>query len=78
MVVTVAHAGRSVLVDVGGGRRITLDAFGARVWALLDQRPTLPRLLAGLSDEPGTADDLSTEVTRLLASWRALGVIDWR
>jgi hypothetical protein len=68
----------AVLVDVDGGRRITLDAFGTRVWQLLAHQPTLPALVERLRDDGVGAERLADDVVRLLARWREMGVIAWR
>jgi hypothetical protein len=66
-----------VIIDVAGGRRLTLDQFGYRLWIALGERPTLAALLMGLREEAGSAEQLAEDVTRLLARWRAIGVISW-
>lgn len=63
---------------MGGGRRLTLDSFGSRVWTLLDDEPTLPLLLERLRDDPVSDHRLSADVRRLIAWWEVLGVITWR
>ena len=68
----------TVLVDVGAGRRITLDPFGGHVWMQLADQPTLPALVARLRDAGASAERIAEDVTRLLAWWRAMGVIVWR
>jgi hypothetical protein len=68
----------TVLVDVGAGRRITLDLFGSHVWMQLADQPTLPALIALLRDDGSSAERLAEDVTRLLARWDASGVITWR
>ena len=77
-VVTCPRDDELSLIDMGAGRRITLDPFGQRVWAALTERPTLALLLARLRDDDTTAERLAEDVTRLLARWRAWGVIIWR
>lgn len=79
--VPVARRDEIVLVDMRGGRRITLDRFGRRVWAQLADRPTLPLLVEQLRDggDGGDhADQLTERVTGLLAYWSERGVIVWR
>jgi hypothetical protein len=66
-----------VIIDIAGGRRLTLDQLGHRVWAALGDRPTLAALIAGLREDGGSAERLAEDVTRLLARWRAIGVISW-
>jgi hypothetical protein len=78
LVAPIACADGIVLVDVSGGRRITLDAFGSRVWELLAGEPTLPVLVEGLRDDGTRAERLADDVVRLLARWREMGVITWR
>jgi hypothetical protein len=68
----------TILVDVNGGRRITLDPFGSRVWALLTDEPTLPVLVERLRDEGTRSEQLAEDVTRLLERWREMGLIAWR
>jgi hypothetical protein len=65
-------------VLVGAGRRITLDRFGSHVWMQLADQPTLPALVARLRDAGASAERIAEDVTRLLAWWRAMGVIAWR
>jgi hypothetical protein len=77
-VATVERATSVVLVDMGGGRRLTLDSFGSRVWTLLDDEPTIPLLLERLRDDQVSDRRLSDDVRRLIAAWEALGVISWR
>jgi hypothetical protein len=67
-----------VLVDMGRGRRLTLDSFGSRVWTLLDDQPTLPLLFERLRDDLPSDDRLSADLRRLVAEWETLGVIVWR
>ena len=67
-----------LLLDMGQGRRITLDLFGSRLWSELRQEPTLGSLLTALRDDGGSSERLAEDVTRLLARWRAGGVITWR
>lgn len=76
--VPVEGSDRLVLVGMAVGQRITLDAFGRRVWALLGKEPTLPFLIEALRDGQVRADRLAEDVTRLLARWQSLGVIAWR
>ncbi len=66
------------LTNMATGRRITLDDFGARVWALLGEQPTLPALVVRLRDDGTSAERLAEDVTRLLARWRASSLIAWR
>jgi Coenzyme PQQ synthesis protein D (PqqD) len=68
----------TVLVDVGAGRRITLDRFGSYVWMQLADQPTLPTLVARLRDAGTSTERVAEDVTRLLAWWRGVGVIAWR
>jgi hypothetical protein len=77
-VAPVERADGIVLVDVSGGQRITLDAFGSNVWRLLADQPTLPLLLERLRDEHTRADRVAEDVARLLMRWLELGVIAWR
>jgi hypothetical protein len=67
----------SVLIDVGRGRRLALDEFGCRVWTALGRQPTLAQLIAGLHEDGGSVERLAEDITRLLARWRAGGVITW-
>jgi hypothetical protein len=67
----------AVLADSDAARRLVIDAFGRRVWALLVDRPTLASLVMRLRDEGTPAERLAEDVTRLLARWRAAGVIAW-
>jgi hypothetical protein len=67
----------NVIIGVAGGRRLTLDQLGLRVWTALGARPTLAALIAGLREDGGSAERLAEDVTRLLARWRAIGVISW-
>lgn len=78
MVAVGVIADRLALVDVGGGRRITLDAFGSRVWTLLVDHPTLPILLERLRCDGGRPEQIAEDATRLLAHWRQRGLIAWR
>lgn len=68
----------TLLLDVGQGRRIALDLFGSRLWSELQPEPTLTTLLTALRDDGASAERLAEDVTRLLARWRAGGVITWR
>ena len=77
-VVACPRDGGLLLIDVGAGRRIALDPFGQRVWTALTDRPTLALLLARLRDDDTPVERLAEDVTRLLARWRAWGVITWR
>jgi hypothetical protein len=67
-----------VLLDMGAGRRITLDGFGRRVWLGLVDHPSLGALVARLRDEDTPAERLAEDVTRLLARWGARDLIIWR
>jgi hypothetical protein len=66
------------LIELSGGRRITLQRFGARVWTLLVDRPTLPILLERLRRDGGRPEQIAEDTTRLLAHWRQRGMIEWR
>jgi hypothetical protein len=77
-VVACTRADGTVLVDVGAGRRVTLDRFGDEVWMQLADQPTLPELVARLRDTGTPAERVAEDVTRLLAWWRGAGVITWR
>jgi hypothetical protein len=77
-VVSCPRADGTVLVDLGAGRRITLDLFGSQVWMRLADQPTLAALVARVSDDGTSAERLAEDVTRLLARWRAMGAITWR
>jgi len=77
-VVPIVRGDATVLLDVGGGYRIALDAFGSRVWALLDDAPTLPVLIERLRDGGARPEQLAEDVMRLLARWKEHGVIAWR
>jgi hypothetical protein len=77
-VIAVPRDDGTVLLDVGQGRRINLDGFGARVWSALGAQPSLPALITGLRDDGTPTQRLAEDVTRLLARWRASGIITWR
>ena len=77
-VVDCPRPGGVLLLDVGQGRRITLDLFGSRLWSEVRQAPTLTSLLTVLRDDGASSERLAEDVTRLLARWRAGGVITWR
>ena len=77
-VVPMEQAGSIVLVDLNAGQRVTLDAFGRKVWALLADQPSLPLLMEWLRDGTTRADLLAEDLTRLLARWLELGLIAWR
>jgi hypothetical protein len=77
-VVACTRAEGTVLVDVGAGRRVTLDWFGDEVWMQLADQPTLPELVARLCRADASAERIAEDVTRLLAWWRGMGVITWR
>ena len=77
-VVPMAQVGGIELLDLHAGHRVTLDAFGRKVWALLADQPALPLLVERLRDEATRADLLAEDVTRLLARWLELGLIGWR
>jgi hypothetical protein len=66
-----------MLLDMGAGRRLTLDEFGGRVWRALADGPSLAALLARLRDDDVPADRLAEDVTRLLARWGARDLIIW-
>lgn len=68
----------TLLLDMAAGTRITLDQFGGRVWSTLADHPTLASLLARLCTDGVPMQRLAEDVTRLLARWRAGGVIEWR
>lgn len=72
------HGEGALLLDTASGRRITLDPFGRVVWESLVDAPTLPELLLRLRDESTPAERLAEDVSRLLARWRAQGLIRWR
>jgi hypothetical protein len=78
LVVPIVHAGRTILIDMNGGHRIALDAFGNRVWQSLADQPTLPVLIERLRDEGTRAERIAEDVVRLLAKWREESVIAWR
>lgn len=67
----------TTLVEVDGGRPLPLDPFGSRVWMWLADQPTLPALIVHLRDDGASVERLAEDVTRLLARWRAMGVITW-
>jgi hypothetical protein len=77
-VVSIPCADGTILIDGNGGRRITLDSFGSRVWGLLAGQPTLPVLLDQLRDDETRSVQLAEDVARLLMRWREMGVIAWR
>lgn len=66
-----------VLLDVAGGRRVTLDEFGRRVWQALADGPSLTTLLARVRDDDASVERLAEDVTRLLARWSAGALIVW-
>ena len=72
------HDAGALLLDVAAGRRVLLDAFGRRVWVALGDALTLVELFACLRDDGTPAERLAEDVTRLLARWRAQGLIRWR
>ena len=67
-----------LLLDMDGGARMVIDQFGRRVWSALAERPTLAVLLTQLRVDDASVQRLAEDVTRLLARWRARGVISWR
>jgi hypothetical protein len=77
-VVTCPRTDGAVLIDAGSGRRITLDAFGSRLWTELGDHPSLAELLARLHDDGTPAERMAEDVCRVLARWRAAGMISWR
>lgn len=77
-VAAVTGFGQLTLIDLDGGRRITLQPFGSRVWALLTDHPTLPVLLERLWRDGARPEQMAEDVTRLLAYWRQRGLIEWR
>jgi hypothetical protein len=76
--VTVTTSDSVTLIELGAGRRMTLQPFGGRVWALLGDYPTLPVLLERLRRDGGRPEQMAEDVTRLLAYWRQRGAIEWR
>lgn len=72
------HEGRMVLVDADSGRRFRLDAFGGRVWGLLERHPTMPALVTALREDGTRTEHLAEDVARLVAHWARHGVILWR
>jgi hypothetical protein len=77
-VAPIVRADGIILIDVSGGRRISLDAFGSRVWALLADLPTLPVLVERLREDGTRSEQLAEDVACLLARWGERGVIVWR
>jgi hypothetical protein len=77
-VVTCPRHDGATLLDMGAGRRLTLDEFGGRVWRALADGPSLAALLTRLRDDDVPADRLAEDVTRLLARWSARDLIIWR
>ena len=77
-VTAVEHEGRIVLVDADAGRRLRLDPFGGRVWALLGSHPTMPALVAAMREEGVRTEHLAEDVARLLTYWSRQGVVAWR
>lgn len=75
LVVAIDGPEGTVLLDVGAGRRLTLDAFGTRVWAHLADAPTLDVLRDRLRDDHATPRELDA-LPALLAHWRELHLID--
>lgn len=71
------RADGSVCIAVDGGRRLIVDPLGLRVWTALGNRPTLAELILGLREDGGSSERLAEDITRLLARWRAIGVISW-
>ena len=76
-IVPSSNAEGMLLVEVGEGRRITLDPFASRVWTEIGDRPTLAALIGRLFDEGSSAERLAEDVMRLLARWRDMGLITW-
>lgn len=68
----------TLLLDMNEGGRMVLDQFGSRVWTALAERPTLAALLTRLRGDDTSVQRLAEDVTRLLARWRAKGLISWR
>lgn len=67
-----------VLLHMPEGRRVTLDAFGRRIWQALATGPSLAALVALVRDDDTPAERLAEDVTGLLARWSARDLIIWR
>ena len=77
---TTMRGEEAVLLDVEGQRYYTLNAVGARIWALLDGAPTEAAIVDVLADEyalpaPDGRAMLAGDVRALLAALRAAGLI---
>jgi hypothetical protein len=79
-VMSATRGGETVLMDPVRGRYHTLNAVGARVWALLADGTTLEAIVATIRaeyDVPCTAgvDPVEQDVTTLLRHLRAAGLL---
>lgn len=77
-VVDVAYRNVMYLIDVTAGRRIALTSAGSRVWSALADRPTFPLLIERLRDDATRTEQLLEDTARIVETWRALGLIEWR
>lgn len=74
-VIAFARAGELVLLDMGGGRRVTLDAYGAAVWRALADAPTRDELRRRLRTDPASSGAPEDVLRPLLARWRDIGLV---
>lgn len=74
-VVEVVRDGTTVLVDMHAGRRITLDALGARVWTALASDPTVAEVTRQVRGDRSLAAWNDDDMAALLVQWRAMGLI---
>jgi hypothetical protein len=57
------------LLDVKGGKVVTANVIGARIWTLVDEGCDLAAILTAISDETGAdEDEIRRDVTDFLAS----------
>jgi hypothetical protein len=65
------------LLDVKGGKVVTANAIGARIWTLVDEGCDLAAILAAISAETGTGEDMiRQDITDFLASLVKKGLIE--
>lgn len=77
-VVDVVYRGVVHLVDVTAGHRIALTGTGSRVWSSLADSPTFPLLVERLRDDVTRTEQLLEDAARIVETWHALGLIEWR
>jgi hypothetical protein len=75
-VVSVAQAGRTILLDTRAGRYYALDGVGGAIWEMLERGGTVGEIDDYLAREyAAPREKLEADLRRLLADLRASGLV---